>query len=581
MSRPTLTLYDKKAREAVYKGVMHIYNAVSRTLGPEGKNALIYRTMNRGPRITNDGYTVAEVQNPKDIFTRLPAEAFRESCKRTNEKAGDGTTTTVTIGGKLFQEAYKVLTDGATDFTASRKGKVGVMALRKQILESASLVKAEIRKRAKKVKTLEELEKIAIVSVEDVELGKTIAQMAYEVGVDGFIDTVEGYKGEIETEVIKGMRFPAKVAAKAFVNNPARYEMVATDCPILLTNYALDNASEIATVLKAVNSITSKVIVAAPSFSENVLINMVNATKQGYFIYPVLVPALRTEQFEDLAVYTGGTFIDKQKGKLLKNIIPSDLGFLEKLIVKDTETKEDAVATGGKGTIETVVTDVKVDTSNKKKEKVYTERTSSPIQERIATLKGQLLETRQEMFKKQLEYRIASMSSAVGIIRVGDSTQANSLYRKLKIEDAVYACKAALRGGYVKGGGLCLKEIAEEILEESDILRSALTHPYELIQNSVDGGLKISDDIIDPAEVVYYAVEHSTSVVANLITVEVLTPEVEDEQHDGEKAIASAINEMVITEKRRHGLLKENEEEEERERMNGWSQAEFEANGEY
>lgn len=552
--RTTKTIMGPKARKAIYDGVNAVAAPVSKTLGPQARKALMFRTFNRGSRIVDDGYTVAECQEPKDQFARLAATTFKEACKRTNEKVGDGTATTATLAGKLFNLAYAQLTDSSSEFTASKIGKVGVSTLRKKILDSAEVIKQKIKDSATKILTLEDLERVAIISVGNEKIGKIVAKMAWDVGVDGFIDVVEGYKGEIETEVIKGMRFPAKVAAKAFVNNAARYEMVMLDCPVLLTNYALDNASEIAAVLSNLNSQTDKIIVMAPSFSDNVLINMVAAMKAGYSIYPVLVPSLRTEQFEDLAVYCKANFIDKQAGKKLANIQFADLGFLEKLVVKDTENKEDAVATGGAGTFS------KTD---------GTEQVETPIQKRLEMLKGQLKETRQEQFKKLLERRIASIASAVGVIRVGEATQASSLDTKLKIEDAVYACKSALRGGYVKGGGLCLKEIAET-LPDSDIFKEALQAPYNTIQASVDGGIEIPDDVIDPAEAEYYAVEHAASVVANLITVEIITVEEEDPiQGEGEFAIAKAIREYVVSHKQHIGQIKANEVEMELDRMAG------------
>lgn len=559
MSKPTQTIIGTKARKAVLDGVNAIYKPVSLTFGPQGRNVLLYRTYNRGGRITNDGYTVAECQEPEDVFARLAAATFKESCKRTNERVGDGTTGTAIIGGKLFNDVFSLLSENNSEYTAKKSGEAGVMTLRNKILESATKVKDEIKKIASKIETIEQLEKIAIVSVEDIELGKIIAKMAWDVGVDGFIDTVEGYKGEIETEVIRGMRFPAKVANQVFVNIPARFEMVAQDCPVLLTNYALDNGSDIGQAFQELNKFTSKLIVIAPSFSDNVLTGMVTAIKNGFFIYPVLAPSLRTEQFEDVATYCGATFIDKNKGRRLKNIKPVDLGFLEKLIVKGTESREEAVATGGKGS-------QGIGTVEKTQDGF---KTNTPVQERIETLKAQLKETQQEQFKKLLERRIASMGSAVGVIRVGDSTQASSLYRKLKIEDAVYACKAALRGGYVRGGGLCLKEIAES-LPEDDILKSALLAPYEQIQSSVEGGVEIGSDIIDPAEAIYYAVEHATSVVAALATVEAMTVEKEENMiGDGEFAISRALNELVINDKIYKGQMGENEREQERDRMGG------------
>lgn len=573
--RSTRTLLGKQARNAILQGVNAIYDPVRRTLGPQGRNALLFRTFNRGSRITNDGHTIAQCQEPKDPFARLVAQAFKEVCAKTNAIVGDGTTTTATIAGSLYNSVHSLFSEGQSELMAQQATKkIAVMTLKKKILESAEHVKKLVKTSATKTVKLEDLEKVAIVSVEDVELGKTLAKMAWEVGVDGFIDTVEGYKGSIETEIIKGFRFPAKVPAKAFVNNPARYEMVAADCAVLITNLALDNMTEISSAFQKINtSGVSKLIVIAPSFSDSVLVNMINANKQGFFIFPVAVASLRTEQFEDLAIYCGTKFIDKNKGNQIRNVKPDDLGFLEKLIVKDTEVREDAVATGGKGTREesfTTTEEVVVEEKGKQtKKKKVVETVSTAIKKHIDILKGQLKETQQDQFKKLLERRIASMSSAIGIIRVGDSTEASSLYRKLKIEDAVYACKAALRGGYVKGGGLCLKEIASD-LDDDDILKSALLAPYEQIQSSIEGGVAIGADIIDPMEAVYYAVEHATSVVANLITVDIITIESEDPVHgDGEFAIARALNVLAVSDRIQKGQLLESEREAEMDRMGG------------
>lgn len=527
-----------KAQEAVQRGVNAIYLPVAKTLGPAGRNALLYRTYNRGSRITNDGVTVSEVIEPKDEFENLAATTFKEAAKLTNQKAGDGTTTTIVVAGKLFEEVTKRRSEAGTAIRSKTAGgSNNVMQVRKEILESAELVKEEIQKAAKQVKTLPELERIATVSVEDAELGKVIAKMAWDVGVDGYIDTVEGYKGEIETEVIKGMRFPAKIGAKAFVNNPARYEMVATDAPVVVTNIAITNAAQ----MKFTGDLkTSKLIIFAPSFSEEVLVALVNAVKQGFFVFPVATPSLRTEQYEDLAVYCDATFVNKDTGGKLNNINDHYLGSLEKLVVKDTEAKEDAIATGGRGAVE--------------------KEGKSAISERIETLKGQLAEMKQDQFKKVIERRIANMASAVGVIKVGAASQAESLYKKLKIEDAVYASKAALRGGYVKGGGICLKEIAEKLPES--ILTNALKAPYEQIQENAGGHLEIGKDVIDPAEAVLYAVEHATSVVAHLATVDILIPEaVEPGPGEGYEAIAKAIGMFVSFWARKEGMIKDSENE--------------------
>lgn len=561
----TQTLLDEKAHAAIKKGVNAIYQPVRRTIGPAGKSALLYRTYNRGSRITDDGVSVAEVQEPRDPFIRLVADTFKEMCKKTVNKVGDGTTTTAVIGGKLYNDVHDLLGEVTSAMVGVHaKDKKTSYHLRKEILASAEKVKEAVNKRSKKIKTIEDLEHVAMISAKDEIIGKLVAKMAWEVGVDGYIDVVEGYKGEIETELHSGFRFQAKVPAKAFVNNPKRYEMVATDAPVLLTNFGLDNPTDIAATLSNLNtSGVTKIVVVAPSFSDNVLMSMVAAVKQGYFIFPVSVPGMRTEQFEDAAIYFGARFIDKNKNGRLNSVQKADLGFVEKLIVKDSDMRDEAVATGGKGMEEGI--------TNKGDHTVL----SSAVKERIEILKEQLKEQKMDSYKKLMERRIAAMGSSVGVIRVGESTDASALFLKLKIEDCVYACKAALRGGYSKGGGLELKEIAEEILAEDDVLRPALCHPHELIQASVPGGLKIGKEVIDPTEALYWSVEHATKVVSQLIMVDVLTPEIDEPSAgEGYQAMSLMLGEGVIAFKRHLGLIKENEEEMERDRLGGLTNGE-------
>ena len=579
MSKPTQTLLDAKAREAILNGVNSIYEPVRRTLGPVGENALLYGTYGREPRITNDGYTVAGCQEPKNPFIRVAADTFGEACRKTNEIIGDATTATTIIGGRLFNDAYNIVAGSQNDLIGSKNNSVN--DIKKEILDTADTVKKEVEKKAKKVKSLEELTKIAAISVEDEKLGEIIAKMSWEVGVDGFIDTVEGYKGEIETEVIKGMRFPAKVAGKGFVNNPKKNEMLAVDCPVIVTDYAINNTTQLAKFLNPIIKKYSKIIIFAPSFSQQVLEMMFKAMftidnrgahmKTGTEIFPVAVPSLRQEQFDDLAIYCDARFACKDKGDKLEGINVEDVGFLEKLIIKDTEIREDAIATGGAGTKLEVIKDK--DTGFEESD---VKRTKTPIQERIEILKAQLVEEKKgETFKNILKKRIASMSSAIGVIKVGDSTHASSFYRKLKVEDAVYACKAALRGGYVKGGGVCLKEIADK-LPANNIMKNALIEPYDIIQESTNGK-DITDDIIDPAEALYYAVEHASSVVANLITCGSITVETEPPMaEEGGLAIAKMVRELVANDKIEKGLMKEGEAEYWKDTKGGLSDPEFE-----
>ena len=362
--------------------------------------------------------------------------------------------------------------------------------------------------------------------------------------IDNHIDVVEGYKGGIETETVRGMRFPSKIAHRAFINKPERFEMIAEDVAVFITNFKLDNPFEVVALLN--NCKVPKIALFAPEFSAGVIKSLVETTKNGLFCYPVKSPALRTDQLEDLAVYTGATVIDKDTGKKLINVRAADLGFAERIIVKDTENKEDAVLLGGKG-----------------------EKTKrgdgSLVYERCKILKEQIKESRNELTTITLQKRIANLSSAVGVIRVGASTDKEGLYLKLKIDDGVYACKAALEEGYVEGGGLCLKKIAEKLPE--NVLTESLKAPYELIQKNC-GGIAIGKDVIDPAKVVKMEVEHAVSIASTMLMIDVSIAEKREiSEAEGLELVARAVLKGVYYEAKHTSMLKENEDEMEADRM--------------
>lgn len=553
MPRNTKTFLGNEVKEKILQGVREISEPLKLTLGPQAGTALMYRTYARGPRIVDDGHTIAQVIEPKDEAVRLVAQAFKEATEQTNKKAGDGTTGTTVVASQIIEE---VLGGSGTVFQSASKNRLSVQKTKKELLALSKQIQEKVKEKAKKVESLEELEKIAFVSLGDEKLGKIVADMVWKVGVDGHIDVVDGYKGEIETEVIEGARFPAKIAAKYTINNPKKFEMVVEDIAVILTNYKLDNVKQVDQMLGNVLKGNKKLVILAPDFSELVLQGMFQImfaplreggfARTGTDIYPVKVPSLRTEQFEDLETYFGANFINKNTGKKLENITDQDLGFVEKLVVKDTENREDAIAIGGKGTREAQM---------KVGSKDY--QVSSPVAERIAVLKSQVIEERQDMNKKLLERRIASLASAVGVVRVGASTSAEALPLKLKIEDAQYACKSALEEGYVKGGGLCLKEIAEELPES--LATKALKAPYQQIQDNNDGELEIGEDIIDPAKVVRLIIDNAFSVAANLITCKIIIPELDEPNPaDGYQEIAKALRVMNAIEAKKNGILKEN-----------------------
>ncbi len=553
------------ARKKILRGVNQVYDIVKLTLGPEGRNAILPRTFNRGPRNTNDGVTISDNIRLKDEYEAIVADSFKEGSKKTNEMAGDGTTTTAVIGGHLINHVLKdvlsVKDVPSAQLSGGKATRKGVRAIRKEMIDAKNLVIAEIKERAKPIKTLADLEKIAIVSIgkEDEETAKVVAQIVWETGrdaagnyINNHVDVTEGYKREIETEVIKGMRFPSKVAHRAFVNKIERFEMVAEDVRVFVTNYKLDNPYEVVDLLNKVK--VAKIAIFAPDFSPSVIMSLIETTKKGgIFCYPVKCPALRTEQLEDLAIYTGATIIDKDTGGKITNATSNDLGFAERIVVKDTENREDAVLIGGRG------------------EKVK-RADGTAITDRCELLKGQLKEARNELTRISLEKRIANLSSAIGIIRVGSTTSAEGLFLKLKIEDGVFACKAALEEGYVEGGGLCLKKIAEKLPE--NILTLTLKEPHDQIQRNAGGSLEIGKDVIDPAKIVRLEVEHGVSVASMIITTDILIPEQREKSPgEGYSDIAKAITYYATLWGKERGLITASEDSAEADRNSKFDEA--------
>jgi len=555
MSNKTEEKLHGAARKVIIKGVNRIYDAVRLSLGPEGAGVLIYRSFNRGSRITQDGVTIAQVIEPKDHFENLVAIAFKEAAVKTGQRAGDGTTSTIVLAGKLINDAFSSLKDDTeVQIRGMENNKVGAITLKKHLLAEIPKIKEKIADRTKKIETQEELENIADVSLGgNREVAKIVSEMIWKTGIDGFITLADGFKGFLETETIDGARFPMKISAPVFLNNPSKFEMVAEECDVIVTNYSIDSLKDFADFWNTIRR--NKLIVFAPSFSDEVLIQMVKliAPKSmpnggmmpsGVQIFPVKCPSLRTDQLDDLATFCGAKFIDKNKGDVLKNIKEYDLGFLDKAIIKSVEGKEDAVLLGGKGAKEGKVGD------------------------RIEMLRGQLVETKMPEHQALVKKRIASLASAGGVIRVGAPTEAEALPLKHKIDDAVFACQQALRFGYVKGGGLCLKEIAEEFYRDDSLIHDALCAPNNQIKENVGGELTIEDNIIDPAKVVELEVEHGFGVAANLITCKAIIPEFDErDPKENYRGIAEAI--LIYTKlfAKREGLYQGGLSEAEAERL--------------
>jgi len=315
MHKPTPILFDSKARAKILNGTNKVYEAVRRTMGPQGGNALIYGLYSRPYRVTNDGYTVADIIELKDEHENLAANAIQDAAKRTNLLAGDGTTCTTVIAGRGLNSILPEISniddtselEKALENSEKKSTHRGVMDIKRELFETKDKVVEDLKKRSKKIETKEELQKIATVSVEHEKYGKIISDMAWKIGETGYIDVREGFKGEIETELIEGARFPAKIPAKVFINKPERYEMEVVDTPILITNYTVDKSfMQIILGEGGLQGLT-RLVILAPEFKEPALVSMAQInSKHGDLIYaPVKVPSLKTVQFEDIEVYTG------------------------------------------------------------------------------------------------------------------------------------------------------------------------------------------------------------------------------------------------------------------------------------
>lgn len=549
-----------EARKIIRAAVKKIIDVVEPTFGPAGKSVLLPRTYNRGQRIVDDGYYAAENVQLKDPHEKLVAEFFKEAITKTNTIAGDGTTGTALLGGALLENVFRQIPvyDGPAVFMPGDEKIKTVREIRKEIDDAVKVVVEKIKESAQKIDSLEQLKKVARISIgkEDEIVADKVAEIVWELArdsegnyVDAHIDITDGFKGDVEFEKSVGMKFPAKISARAFVNRPERHEMVADDVPVMITNYKMDSIFVVSGILERCK--VSKIAFFAPEFSTNVLMYMVQVSQKGLHCFPIKCPALRTEQLEDLAIYTNATLFDKNTGRKLENMLASDLGFAEKIVVKDTENREDATLLGGKGAR------IKRGGGNM-------------IDQQITILKGQLQESRNDIEKISLQKRIANLNSAVGVIRVGSVTSGNQLFIKMKIEDGVYACKAALEEGIVKGGGLCLKEIGENL--PKNILSDILSVPYDTIQKNAGSLFVIEDNVFDPVKVIRLSIEHAVSVVSTLITTNVIIAEItEKTPGDGYADIARAISKYVYYDAKHKGMLKDSEDEAKRER-----EAEFE-----
>ena len=510
--------FNEDARKSLEVGVDTLADAVKITLGPKGRNVVLDRGFG-APMITNDGVTIAKEIELKDPIENLGAQIVKEVATKSNDVAGDGTTTATVLAQALIKEGLKMVASGANPVFIRR----GMEVASKKVIE-------ELTKRAKKVESNEEIAQVGAISAGDVEIGQLIAQAMEKVGESGVITVEEARSLDTTLEVVEGMQFDNGYLSPYMVSDSERM-VVEMDNPfILITDKKIANMKELLPILeKTVETGRPMLIIAEDVEGEALATLVVNKLRGTLNVAAVKAPAFgdrRKAMLQDIAILTGGEVISEEKGIKLENADINLLGQAKKVRI----TKDNTVIVDGLGAKE-------------------------EIQARVGQIKNAIAETTSDYDKEKLQERLAKLSGGVAVIKVGAATETEMKERKLRIEDALNATKAAVEEGIVPGGGTILIQIAKDIedfkLEGEEglgveIVKKALSAPLRqiVINAGIDAGVVIEKvrnsengigfdaakeeyvdmvkaGIIDPAKVTRSAIQNAVSVSSVLLTTEV------------------------------------------------------------
>ena len=523
--------YGFEAKQAIKAGVDKAANAVRVTLGPTGKAVILDRGFG-SPTVTDDGVTVAKDIELEDKFENVGASLIQEVANKTNEAAGDGTTTATVLAQTMIQEAFEAAALASTQANEIKKG----------MDNAVKFVVSELNKVKKDVKNKEEIQQVATIASLDEEVGKLIAEAMEEVGHDGVITVEEGQSIGIEKEVVKGMRFDKGFVSAYMVTNAERMEAVWEDPYILITDKKISSVQEILPLLEKIAQSGKKdlVIIADEVEGEALTTFVLNKLRGTFNVLAVKAPGFgdrRKEMLADIAVLTGGTVITEDLGLKIDKTEITDLGRARKVIA----TKEFTTIVDGQG--------------DKQK-----------LEDRVNQIKAEMKETTSDYDKEKLQERMARLAGGVGVIKVGAFTETEMKAKKFKIEDALNATKAAVEEGIVAGGGAALAKIAPsldaQIAKTSGgqrmgwkIVRKSLEAPLRQIAansgveptgiityiqsqggnagydftkyNEADWENGKQDDmmkagIVDPLKVTRLALEHAVSIASTLVTTEAI-----------------------------------------------------------
>ena len=516
-------LFNEEARAALKRGVDKLANAVVVTLGPKGRNVVLDKGYG-APTVTKDGVSVAKEIELEDKFENIGAEMVKEVASKTNDVAGDGTTTATLLAQIMITEGLKNVTAGAKPLGIRRGLEKGVDIVVKELRDTLS----------KKITSKEEMAHVASISANDQEIGGIIAEAVESVGKEGVITVEEGQSFGVEKEVVEGMQFDKGYAAHYMVTNPERMEAVYNNAQILVTDKKISSIAEILPLLEKLASMGQKelVIIAEDVDGEALTTLVLNKLRGAFSALAVKAPGFgdrRKAMLEDIAVLTGARVISQEVGLKLENAEVTDLGRAAKVIA----TKDHTTIVGGQG-------DKKV------------------IAERVSQLRAEMSNSTSDFDKEKLQERLAKLAGGVAVIKVGAATEVEMKEKKHRIEDALAATKAANEEGIVPGGGVallrCMKALetamAKAVGEERigmDILFRALEEPMRRIAMNAgkDGSVvaeKVKQEkgsmgynaetdtyedlvkagVIDPTKVVRTALQNAASIAIMVLTTEAI-----------------------------------------------------------
>jgi chaperonin GroEL len=517
--------FHSDARERMLRGVDILANAVKVTLGPKGRNVVLDKSFG-APRITKDGVTVAKEIELEDKFENMGAQMVREVASKTNDLAGDGTTTATVLAQAIVREGAKAVASG-----------MNPMDLKRGIDKAVAAVVEELKKNARKITRNDEIAQVGTISANgDTEIGRFLAEAMQKVGNEGVITVEEAKTAETELEVVEGMQFDRGYLSPYFITNQDKMRVELEEPYVLIHEKKLSNLQAMLPVLEAVVQSSKPLLIIAEDVEGEALATLVvNKLRGGLKVAAVKAPGFgdrRKAMLEDIAILTGGTAISEDLGIKLENVTLQMLGRAKKVVIEKENT-----------TI--------VDGAGKKAE----------IQGRVAQVKAQIEETTSDYDREKLQERLAKLAGGVAVIRVGGSTEVEVKERKDRVDDAMHATRAAVEEGILPGGGVALlravkaldgvtvdnpdqkygvdivrravetpvRQIAENAGAEGSIIVGKLREKTEFAwgwnaQTNEYGDL-FKQGVIDPAKVVRTALEDAASVAGLLVTTEAMVAE--------------------------------------------------------